>query len=316
MPAARVIPSAPTQGVVLHLGAIQARDRSGTQPAPLPKGRGDTTPATTCIQCRRDRYFYQTPALPAFLLGACGLPPQCPMDVMIVAVASLLAGFVDAIVGGGGLILLPALFAVFPSAPPATLLGVNKGSSVWGTAAATSYPGGCNCAGNLWRLGLRWRPALCRCVAVTVVIPIFAPSCPGVAGRLYTWRKAWGNTPSSDRVRWGCGLLGGGGVLRRVLFGTGALCFCWCAGWAMTLHASASAKPLNTASVWPLCPCSPGGTVVAPGEVMAVACDGRASGTRLALKHGVGFAQFYGGGGCPAAETGWSAELDAGGVTG
>ena len=33
---------------------------------------------------------------------------------MIVAVASLLAGFVDAIVGGGGLILLPALFAVFP----------------------------------------------------------------------------------------------------------------------------------------------------------------------------------------------------------
>lgn len=51
--------------------------------------------------------------------------------------ASLLAGFVDSIVGGGGLILVPALFAVFPHAPPATLLGTNKSASVWGTATAT-----------------------------------------------------------------------------------------------------------------------------------------------------------------------------------
>ena len=35
--------------------------------------------------------------------------------------ASLLAGFVDAIVGGGGLVMVPALFAAFPGAPPATL---------------------------------------------------------------------------------------------------------------------------------------------------------------------------------------------------
>ena len=50
--------------------------------------------------------------------------------------ASLLAGFVDSIVGGGGLILVPALFAAFPGAPPATLLGTNKSASIWGTAAA------------------------------------------------------------------------------------------------------------------------------------------------------------------------------------
>ena len=50
--------------------------------------------------------------------------------------ASLLAGFVDAIVGGGGLILVPALFAAFPGAPPATLLGTNKSASIWGTAEA------------------------------------------------------------------------------------------------------------------------------------------------------------------------------------
>lgn len=59
------------------------------------------------------------------------------MELVLAALASLSAGFVDAIVGGGGLILVPALFTLFPSTPPATLLGVNKGSSVWGTAAAT-----------------------------------------------------------------------------------------------------------------------------------------------------------------------------------
>ena len=59
------------------------------------------------------------------------------MEWIVITLASLLAGFVDAIVGGGGLILLPALFATFPSAVPATLLGTNKAGSVWGTAMAT-----------------------------------------------------------------------------------------------------------------------------------------------------------------------------------
>ena len=52
------------------------------------------------------------------------------------SLGSLLAGFVDAIVGGGGLILVPALFAVFPTTAPATLFGTNKSASVWGTAFA------------------------------------------------------------------------------------------------------------------------------------------------------------------------------------
>ena len=59
------------------------------------------------------------------------------MEWILVSLASLFAGFVDAIVGGGGLILLPALFATFPGAPPATLLGTNKSASVWGTSMAT-----------------------------------------------------------------------------------------------------------------------------------------------------------------------------------
>lgn len=59
------------------------------------------------------------------------------MEIVVVTLASFLAGFVDSIVGGGGLILVPALFATFPSAPPPSLLGTNKGASVWGTAMAT-----------------------------------------------------------------------------------------------------------------------------------------------------------------------------------
>jgi hypothetical protein len=59
------------------------------------------------------------------------------MELLIVSLASLLAGMVDAIVGGGGLILLPALFATFPGAAPATLFGTNKSASIWGTAFAT-----------------------------------------------------------------------------------------------------------------------------------------------------------------------------------
>ena len=59
------------------------------------------------------------------------------MELLVVSLASLMAGFVDSIVGGGGLILVPALFATFPNTHPATLFGVNKGASVWGTGMAT-----------------------------------------------------------------------------------------------------------------------------------------------------------------------------------
>lgn len=59
------------------------------------------------------------------------------MEILIVSIASLFAGLIDSIVGGGGLILVPALFAAFPSSPPATLFGTNKCASVWGTGIAT-----------------------------------------------------------------------------------------------------------------------------------------------------------------------------------
>ena len=74
------------------------------------------------------------------------------LDLLTVALASLLAGFVDAVVGGGGLVLIPALFSVFPSAAPATLFGTNKAASVWGTAWATGQ--------YARRVSLNWRALL------------------------------------------------------------------------------------------------------------------------------------------------------------
>lgn len=59
-------------------------------------------------------------------------------EFLVPALASFAAGLVDAIVGGGGLILVPALFAAFPGAPPPVLLGTNKSASVWGTLIASA----------------------------------------------------------------------------------------------------------------------------------------------------------------------------------
>lgn len=50
--------------------------------------------------------------------------------------AAMLAGWVDAISGGGGLIQLPALLVALPDEEPATLFGTNKSASIVGTTAA------------------------------------------------------------------------------------------------------------------------------------------------------------------------------------
>ena len=58
--------------------------------------------------------------------------------VLLLVGAALAAGWVDAVVGGGGLIQLPALLIGLPaSTPPAEVLGTNKVSSVWGTATSS-----------------------------------------------------------------------------------------------------------------------------------------------------------------------------------
>ncbi|MEE2061887.1 TSUP family transporter [Rhodococcus artemisiae] len=57
-------------------------------------------------------------------------------DWAVLLVAATAAGWVDAVVGGGGLILLPALFLVAPQLTPQAALATNKLSAIFGTGAA------------------------------------------------------------------------------------------------------------------------------------------------------------------------------------
>jgi uncharacterized membrane protein YfcA len=66
-----------------------------------------------------------------------------PLILVVLALGGLLAGFVDAIAGGGGLISVPILLSV--GLPPVSAIASNKLQSAVGTAmAATTY----------WRRGL------------------------------------------------------------------------------------------------------------------------------------------------------------------
>ena len=229
------------------------------------------------------------------------------MELIIVSLASLFAGFVDAIVGGGGLILIPVLFATFPVAHPATLLGTNKGAAIWGTAWST------------WqfsrRVDLRWAALLPAALAgfaasfagawmVTLISPVFLrKALPFVLlavlvytlakkelGRTHTPRYA-GRTEAG--VAMAIGLVLG---FYDGFFGPGTGSFFVFAlvrllGYDF-LNASASAKLLNTATnlaalilfalrghVW-----WHFAVVMALANVL-----GSLGGTYMALRHGAGF---------------------------
>jgi uncharacterized membrane protein YfcA len=52
------------------------------------------------------------------------------------AAAAFFAGVVDAVIGGGGMLQIPALFAFMPGVAPPPLLGTNKLASAIGTTGA------------------------------------------------------------------------------------------------------------------------------------------------------------------------------------
>ena len=56
--------------------------------------------------------------------------------LLILGVGALFAGFIDSVVGGGGLIQIPVLFTTLSSEVPATLFGTNKIASIFGTGNA------------------------------------------------------------------------------------------------------------------------------------------------------------------------------------
>ena len=229
------------------------------------------------------------------------------MELIIASLASLLAGLVDSIVGGGGLILVPALFAIYPNAPPATLFGTNKSASVWGTAIATAQ--------YSRRVQMRWAvmlPAAGAALAgsfigawvVTLIDPSFLRKLLPfilVAVLLYTLsKKDLGRTHAprhtASRETWLACTIGLVIGWYDGFFGPGTgsffiFLFVRLLGYDF-LNASASAKLLNVATnlsalalfAWK------GHVWWHIGLVMAVAnVIGSLVGTRLALKHGAGF---------------------------
>jgi len=231
-------------------------------------------------------------------------------DLVILALAALFGGFVDAIVGGGGLIVVPALFSVFPNAPPATLLGTNKATGIWGTAWATAQ--------FARRVKIDWRAMLPAAAAALVgsfagAWTVTQVSADGLRKALplvllavlvYTIaRKDLGHTHAPRHaartqaaIACAIGLAIG---FYDGFFGPGAgsffvFAFVRLLGFDF-LNASASAKLLNTATNFAalVLLASKGHVWWHVAAVMAVAnVAGSLLGTRLALKHGAPFVRL------------------------
>ena len=232
-------------------------------------------------------------------------------DYVLLGLAALLAGLVDAVVGGGGLIQLPALFSVLPQSLPATLFGTNKLAAIWGTAvAARTYAK---------RLPLDWSIAIPAAVAALLfaffgarTVSVFPPdilrkALPFVllAVAVYVYRrKDFGAGPdlempiimSSVRKRTLALLIGGVIGFYDGFFGPGTgsfLIFLFVRVFYLDfLQASAVAKVVNVACnfaalVW----FGAAGYVIWQLGLMMAVCNiaGALIGTRLAMWGGTGF---------------------------
>lgn len=64
--------------------------------------------------------------------------PVSTAEIALLCVAAFAAGGLDAVVGGGGLVQLPALLLVLPHTPVVQLLGTNKLAAIVGTGSAAA----------------------------------------------------------------------------------------------------------------------------------------------------------------------------------
>lgn len=87
-------------------------------------------------------------------------PDFVPPELLPLLGFAFVAGFIDAVAGGGGLIQVPALFVLMPGVAAPTLLGTNKFASIWGTAFATVQ--------YARRMPMEWRATLPTCAAAVV----------------------------------------------------------------------------------------------------------------------------------------------------
>ncbi len=225
----------------------------------------------------------------------------------VLALASLFAGFIDSVVGGGGLIQIPALFTILPREIPATLFGTNKISSVFGTANAAwryarrvTMPWGtilpaalaAFACSYLGAMAVAWLPRDMLRPMILVML---------VGSAAYTfWRKDFGSIhrPQHTGVKELVYALIVGGVLGFYdgFFGPGTgsfLIFLFIRFFGFDfLHASAASKVVNVATnLAAIAYFVPNGFFLpVAAVVMAVAnVGGSFIGTHLALRHGSGF---------------------------
>lgn len=181
-------------------------------------------------------------------------------DVLLLCAAALLAGWVDAIAGGGGLIQIPALLGTMSGAPVAVALGTNKLSSFCGTAMAVlryrslrfvnPRDWAVAVGGALLGSGIG---ALCATVVPSAVMKPLVMAMLVIV--LVTTLRGKGQvlTPQAARPNaFRQSLLGGGGGIYDGLFGPGTGSFLivllvrWCG--LDFLRASAAAKVINLAT--------------------------------------------------------------------
>lgn len=229
------------------------------------------------------------------------------IDYWILGVAALFAGMIDAVVGGGGLIQIPALFSTLPTVAPATLLGTSKLAGVWGTTvAAVTFAR---------RVKVRWTTATPAAVAafacsfmgaftVTRIPPDFLRQLLPfilIAVAIYTFkRKDFGSVhaPAHIGMRERLYAIAAGGAIGFYdgFFGPGTgsfLVFVFVRFFGFDfLGASAVAKVVNVAcNVAALLWFGYSGNVLVQIGLMMAVCNiaGSMIGSRLALKHGSGF---------------------------
>lgn len=229
------------------------------------------------------------------------------LDLSVLALAAFLAGLIDAVVGGGGLIQLPALFSVMPQTQPATLLGTSKLAGVWGTgAAAISFAR---------RVRVQWSTAVPAAVAafvfafagaytVTHIPPdMMRKALPFIliAVALYTVKKknlGMHHTPlhTGAREKMLAVLIGGSIGFYDGFFGPGTgsfLVFLFVRFFGFDfLGASAVSKVVNVAcNVAALLWFGYSGHVLVQLGLLMAACNilGSLLGTRLAIRHGTTF---------------------------
>lgn len=229
------------------------------------------------------------------------------LHLSILCAFAFCAGMIDAVVGGGGLIQIPALINVLPAAQDATLFGTNKFASVWGTSvAARSYVG---------RVIIPWNLVLPAAMSSFVMAFLGAATVSfipqGLLRPLVLWlvvvmaiyifkKKDFGAIQRpleiGTRERVLSVLIGGGIGFYDGLFGPGTgsfLIFLFIRYFAFDfLQASASAKFVNIATnIAALIYFVPSGKVLYGIAIPMAIFNmlGAYTGTRVAMKRGTGF---------------------------